>query len=281
MMKNILILTFWCISLKAFSCELSLPSHILKLQENLKITDFNASTNCQSKQVENILNKLSKIEGKVLTQALETAHITLKPRSIQVTSLESILNDKLLKNQDLRFFSARTLMNKSFLSLNDSFQFQCSDCDTPGEKRINLRDSNNKLIVVTANLKRKATYLVAARDISPYDNDLHFNDFITKTDYIAASTTPFATDLRVEFFKTSRFIKKGQIIENNMLLAKNLVRMGSKVSVFFKSEDVSIKASAVARRSGKYGDYIELLNPNSNKKITAKIIDFNKAIVDL
>src|SRR5690606_19420416 len=105
--------------------------------------------------------------------------------------------------------------------------------------------------------------------------------FITKTDYLEASTTPFAIDLRVEFFKSSRFIKKGQIIENNMLLAKNLVRMGSKVNVFFKSQDVSIKASAVARRSGKYGDYIELLNPQSNKKITAKIIDFNKAIVDL
>lgn len=281
MMKFIFSFLFLASTFNAYTCEVSLPSHILKLKNNLNVSDLDRNHHCDEKSLDQLFDKLSNIEGKVLTQTLSEGELTISPRFIQVSKLEDVLNKNLLSSDSTRFFNAKTLMNKSFISLSESSSFNCLNCDSVGDKQIKLTDANGKLIIIKATLKRKASFYVATRDISPYDSELSYKDFLVKTDYIESNINPFPLDERVEFFKSLRFIKRGQTIENNMLLGKNLVRMGSKVLVLFKSEDVSIKASALAKRSGKYGDYIELVNPNSNKKITAKIIDFNKAIVDL
>lgn len=284
MIKLILSFLISVFALQSLSCELTLPSHILKLKEKLSVQDL-SKNDCAANIAQNILDKISKMEGRVLTQTLHDGNVLIFPRSIEITGLDALVSKKIQLPEEMKLFNIKTLTNKSFINIEDtSFQIECSHCNNPGNKQIRLtalNDKENYTITFSTQIKLLSTYLVATKDLPANDTNLNFSDFMVVTDYTDAKSKFFPVTERIEFHRTARPIKKGQRIENNMLIAKELVRLGSKVSVLFQNAEIEIKSSAIARRAGKYGDHIELVNPVSNKKITAKIIDFNKAIVDL
>ena len=60
-----------------------------------------------------------------------------------------------------------------------------------------------------------------------------------------------------------------------------LVRLGQKIKVVLKGQNIALKSSAIARQQGKFGDYIEVYNQKTNRKINAQVIDFNTVMVEL
>lgn len=269
---------------QSFSCELTLPGHILKLKERLSINDL-SKNDCSQSIVQNVLDKLSQVEGRVLTQTLHNGNVLIFPRAIEVSGLEALVSKKIQLPEGMKLFNVKTLTNKSFIDIEDTnFQIECSHCNTPGQKQVRLTALNEKqnyTLTFTTHIKSLSTYLVATRDLPANDSNLSFSDFMVVTDYTDSKLKFFPVTERVEFHRTARPLKKGQRVEANMMIAKELVKFGNKVSVLFQNEEIEIKSSAIARRAGKYGEHIELVNPVSNRKITAKIVDFNKAIVDL
>ena len=284
MIKLFFILFISFFSLQSFGCELILPKHILKLKETLSPSDL-APSDCPTHITQSILDKISKMEGRVLTQTLHKGELTIQPRAIQITDLDTLVSQKVPLSEGLKFFNLKTLTSQSFLDIEDvNFQIECGHCNSLGRKQIRLvthSDEKNNAITFSAEVKGLATYLVALKDIPANDNNLKFSDFVVMTDYVDGNAKFFPVTERIEFQRTSRPIKRGQKIESNMLLGLDLVKYGNKVSVLFQNEAIEIKSSAIARKAGKYGEHIELINPTSQKKITAKIVDFNKAIVDL
>ena len=64
-------------------------------------------------------------------------------------------------------------------------------------------------------------------------------------------------------------------------LSDRLVQYGQKIKLKYKTKNIELDAIAIANGNGKYGDFIQVINPRSKKKVLAKIIDYNKAEIEL
>jgi flagella basal body P-ring formation protein FlgA len=67
----------------------------------------------------------------------------------------------------------------------------------------------------------------------------------------------------------------------NDLTPKKLITYGQRVKLSIQTKTVTLKTIGIAKKSGHYGEFIEIENPKSKKRFLAKVIDFNKAIVEL
>jgi flagella basal body P-ring formation protein FlgA len=90
---------------------------------------------------------------------------------------------------------------------------------------------------------------------------------------------PVSADFLLSNYRTKSFIKKGEILFEEMLEKIPLVSAGDKVNAEVKNGNVTITTEAFARQQGSTGDLIELVSSN-NKIIKARIVDANKVIVE-
>jgi flagella basal body P-ring formation protein FlgA len=85
----------------------------------------------------------------------------------------------------------------------------------------------------------------------------------------------------LKFFKTNKPIKPGEILKKSDLNGSLLVKAGSNTEVIIENQLLKLKTTGISRNSGIYGDQVEVLNIQKNKKYVGKIIDINKIQVEI
>ena len=123
-----------------------------------------------------------------------------------------------------------------------------------------------KLLVANKNFERKEQLLK--------------NGFEEKViDVTRLNGNPVNKDFAVSDCRTKSFIKKGEILFEEILEKIPLISYGDKVFAEVRNGNVVVTTEAIARQQGSTGDLIELVSQN-NKIIKARIVDANKVIVE-
>ncbi len=77
-----------------------------------------------------------------------------------------------------------------------------------------------------------------------------------------------------------RAIREGEPIRANQVQTPVLVRRGDEVVVFYALKTMNLTAKGKALDAGGQGEHIRVLNPKSNRILTAKVVQANQVVVD-
>lgn len=81
--------------------------------------------------------------------------------------------------------------------------------------------------------------------------------------------------------RSTKLIKKGDILEKDHFQPLPLVTKGDFVNVIVKDGNIAVKMTGIAVKDGWMGDQILIINPNSKKKFQGRVIDRNLVEVTL
>ena len=121
----------------------------------------------------------------------------------------------------------------------------------------------------------------AKRNLSFQQKHLEANDFYADEIYTGNPENIVTTLDNITFYKANRTILQGSAVSNLDLQAVNLINYGTPVNVTLKNQNINLQRTAMPNRSAQFGEIIELKNPNNNKIIAGKVVDYNKVVIEL
>lgn len=294
------LLFFFCSSAQAEnnSCAVQLFSKVYRLQNNqtLNCADLVQASDCD----QTILNKISQIvsssSGTIGAEFLKTelakefpgTAVEISPRKTALLDLNSSMRDQLTSGSNLYFLDTKSLNGLRTLGLTEGEQLRvvCESCATFGEKNIKLDIANpiantSRTLWFTSKIMAKVKVFKAKRSLSFQQKHLEADDFYADEIYSMNPDNVVTSLENIQFYKANKTIIQGAVVSNMDLQPVNLVSYGAPVSVTLKNQNINLSRKAIPARSAIFGETIELKNPNNNKTITGKVIDYNKVVIEL
>lgn len=268
-----------------YACHMTLHPYILKIGKALNSTIIEKS-DCTQQTQEHILNFINNSEGTLLTNRISSIikmqeDVTFNQKKVTVYNLNQIIN-KYFKNNDIVIRNISPLHTKNNLGLNSkpSFSFECPSCTTPGSHTIQARIGNKKMWIKIETYRRITGYK-AKNTITLMTPIITSKDF-RRSVFLSQKKQSYFTDIdNIHFYRPTRNISSGEYLRNNDLIPKNLITRGQRVKMIINNKSLHVKSTGRALQSGKFGEFIEIENPKSKKKTLARVIDFNKVLVEL
>lgn len=270
------------------ACKIVSYNKIIKLNKLLDesiIKDTNCSQEVKNKFVDFVSGASGTLESKHLSHIFKMEYhkeIELSPEVLVVKTINDTFSELLKIPNNLSLEKTTNLHSNSSLNLSpsDHIQVVCNDCETPGSKNIKLL-VNKSPIWFSVEILSKRHGLVINSEINPYMKHLT-SDMFTKTSIYDDGRGHLFNDIdNIHFYKPNKKLTKGKILKTTDLTPITLVRSGQKIKVVLKGKTIALKSSAISRQSGRIGDFIEVYNQKTNKKINAQVIDFNTVMVEL
>ncbi len=301
-MNKFLTFLLTLISINAFadttSCSIELFSKIYRLENNqtLSSSEIISSSSCDSVIIAKISQIISNSNGSVgadflkreLHKEFPETNLDILPRKLSLLELNSVLRDQLTSESNLYFFDSKSLNGLKSLSLVEGEQVKatCENCMSSGEKNIKIDIANpikNSLRTLwfSSKVLTKINVFKAKRTLSFQEKHLNKDDFYADEIYVLNPDNVLTSLENIHFFKPNKTIIQGTSIFNTDLQATNLVNYGTPVNVTMKNQNISLQKMAMPSRSALFGDIIELKNPNNNKIISGRVIDYNKVVIEL
>lgn len=139
--------------------------------------------------------------------------------------------------------------------------------------RVTLSKGNEiKTINVSGKIRAFGRVYQSTRDINRHS-------LINETDFIFVekelSNGEEVLGRLPQKMRSTKFIKRGEILETDNLQPLPLVTKENFVNVIVKGGNVAIKMTGVAVKDGWLGDQITILNPTSKKKFLGRVIGLN------
>ncbi len=266
------------------ACELVSYAYIIKIDNILNdqiIKSSSCSEQTQEKFIQFINTASGVINNKIIKNYLNEKNLNISPQMIKVEPMEDYLAS-IYEKDPLIFRNIRYLLGSASLNLNKNQkpQIECRDCEKLGRKNIKFL-INSKEVWLSAEVGKTFKVLQATRAISPMESILNQSDFEFSNKVLFKSSYDFTNYEQIKFYRLNKNLKKGEILKVHHLSPKQLIQYGQKVQVSLNSSHIKLKTTAKAKKSGKFGDFIELQNQKSNKVFLGKIIDYNKVEVEL
>jgi flagella basal body P-ring formation protein FlgA len=286
------------VSAESKGCAVELFSKVYRLETNqtLSSSDIVHASDCDSM----VLNKISQIvsnsNGTVGADFLKreiakdypTLALEISPRKTALLDLNSSMRDQLTSGSNLYFLDTKSLNGLRSLGLIEGEQLKvnCESCSTFGEKNLKI-DITNPLansirsVWFTSKIMAKIKVFKAKRSLSFQQKHLDTEDFYADEIFTANPDNILTTLENIHFYKTNKTIIQGAVVSNFDLQAVNLINYGTPVSVTLKNQNINLSRKAIPSRSALFGETIELRNPNNNKIIAGKVVDYNKVVIEL
>jgi flagella basal body P-ring formation protein FlgA len=214
--------------------------------------------------------------------------VIISPRKISLFDLNTTLHDQLASNTKLFFLNTQSMNQLKALSLNDGEIIKpiCENCNSVGEKNVKIEISNpinntNRVFWFTTKLLAKVRAIKAKRNLSFQEKSLTKDDFYFD-EILTLSPENILTNLdNISFFRPNQSVASDAIIITMDLRSVNLVSYGVPVKVVFQNQNIILSNTAMPTRSAQFGETIELQTLNNKKKVLARVIDFNKVVIEL
>ncbi len=283
MIKIFITLIF--ISFNALSCEIVSYAQIIKI--NSVIDDqIIKSTTCNEETNQAFINFIKNSDGLVsshlLGQMISNTEDSFKlsPKTIKVRRLDEEIQSKL--SHDYIVEDLKSLYGTSTFNLDefDSFSIECSQCDKLGQQNIKLI-LKDRTYWLTAKIGKKMIIYKTSRQINSQEQLLLPKDFEIEEITTFKPDSYFLNIDSIKYYRNNRVLSKGTPLRTYHLTSKNLIQYGQKVSVNIKNKSVQLKTSGIAKKAGKFGDFINIENPTSHKTFLGRVIDYNKVEVQL
>jgi flagella basal body P-ring formation protein FlgA len=273
----------------AFSaCNLVTYPQIIKINKQLDgviIKSSDCSEEIQNEFIEFVSSMTGNISADHLQKIFLSEHSTqvnFLPANIQVESMESTLTRLLSLDKDTVLSNITSFYSQSCITLENEVKLSasCSDCDQAGIKNFKL-NRKNTIIWLTGEIQIRRKGFIVIDEINPFNENLNENLFQSQAFLDDGKDHLFQDLQNIRFYKTNKRLEKGRVLKMTDLSPINLIRPGQKINMILNGKNISLKSSAYSRSQGKFGDYIEVYNTKSNKKITAQVVDFNTVMVQL
>jgi flagella basal body P-ring formation protein FlgA len=280
------------------NCSVELFSKVYRLEstQTLTSTDIIQKTNCDISVSNKISQIISNSTGTVgadflkreLAKDFNTISIEISPRKLSFMELNIALRDQLTSGSNLYFIDAKSLNGIKSLGLSDGEQIRanCESCNSFGEKNIKIDITNplqntTRTLWFSSKIVAKIKVFKAKRGLSFGQGRLEENDFYADEVFTNSPDNVLTSLNNIHFFKANRNILQGAVVSNLDLQAVNLINFGTPVSVILKNQNINLQRTAMPTRSALFGEVIELRNPNNNKIIAGKVVDYNKVVIEL
>ena len=279
-------------------CSVELFSNIYRLESNqvLSSSDIIHQTTCDLSITNKISLLISNSSGTVgadflkreLLKDFGSLIIEITPRKLSLRELNPILRDNLTEGTNFYFLNTRSLNAIKALSLVDGEQLKasCESCNNFGEKNIKIDITNpiqntTRTLWFSSVIMAKIKVFKAKRGLSFQQKHLEIEDFYADEVLSGNPDNALTSLANISFYKANRNILQGSIVTNMDIQAVNLVNFGTPVNVTLKNQNINLQRTAMPVRSANFGEVIELKNPNNNKIIAGKVVDYNKVVIEL
>lgn len=286
------------VSAETAGCSVELFSKVYRLENNqtLNSSDIIHSSTCDNIVLNKISQLISNSSGTVgadfikgeLAKDFQTLSIEIKPRKLSLLELNSTLRDQLTNNSNLYFLDSKSLNGLRTLGLVEGEQLKanCESCNSFGEKNIKIDIANplvnsTRTLWFSSRIMAKIKVFKAKRNLSFQQKHLEVDDFYADEIYSGNPDNLVTTMDNIHFYKTNKTIVQGAAVSNLDLQPVNLINFGTPVNVILKNQNINLQRTAMPSRSALFGETIELRNPNNNKIIAGKVVDYNKVVIEL
>lgn len=280
------------------SCSVELFSKIYRLEANQTLSnqDIIHKTDCDVAVSNKISQILSNSNGSVgadflkreLLKDFKTITIDITPRKLSLLELNSSLRDQLTNDSNLFFQNTNSLNGIKSLGLIEGEQLKanCESCTSFGEKNIKIDIANplqntTRTVWFSSRIMAKIKIFKAKRNLSFQQGHLDAEDFYSDEIFTSNPENALTSLNNIQFYKANRTIVQGSVVSNLDLQAVNLISFGTPVNVTLKNQNINLQRTAMPTRSALFGETIELRNPNNNKIIAGKVVDYNKVVIEL
>ncbi len=273
----------------AFSaCNIVSYPEIIKLNKRLDssiIKLSNCSHNIQEYFLDFVSSATGRLNSKHLEHIFKTEYqeiVTFTPSVLKVLKIEDKIGKLLDLGDDTIVSKITSLHNKASIQLTEADKLKaiCNSCESAGQKNIKVY-VNRKSIWLTGHIYIKRTGFIVNQELNPFQSKLNNQLFSKKTFFDDGKNHLFKDINQIRFYKTNKKLERGNTLKTSDLSPLTLVRPGQKIKVILKGKNISLKSSAYSRAQGKIGDFIEVYNTKTNKKVTAQVVDFNTVMVQL
>lgn len=280
------------------SCSIDLFAKVYRLEKNqiLSSTDIIQKSNCDVSIVVKLAQIISSSNGTIgasflrneLKKDFSTSTIEISPRKISLLDLNSTLRDQLTSNSNLYFLESKSLNGIKSIGLSEDEQLKatCESCSSFGEKNIKVELSSpfkpsSKTFWFSSKIMALVKVFKAKRSLSYQQKKLETDDFYSDEIYTSNPDNVLTSLANIKFYKPNRNIIQDAVVSNLDLQPVNLISFGTPVSVSLKNQNINLQRTAMPTRSALFGEVIELKNPNNNKIIAGKVVDYNKVVIEL
>lgn len=277
----------------AMACEVFLPYQLVVFNDDKSGIGVYQAKNCASNVTDELHQIITGLEGRIASFQLKemmTArghNVEITPQSIVVQQFRNMIREQLLLPTGVMVKSVGTINMPGILALpaGDKLEISCSACLYGMQQPLNITilgfDGTKHAILATADFKKMVK---AYRLISPlpsFSSIIEPN--ILKEEYIESIPhTDIITDMHsLQFYKTNKPLRSGEILKLSDLNAINLVRAGLKTDVVLENQMVRIKTQGISRSNGTIGELVEVYHAQKNKKYLGRVVDINKVLVEL
>jgi flagella basal body P-ring formation protein FlgA len=280
------------------TCAVEFYSKVYRLESNqsLNSADIVHKSTCDNL----ILTKLSQIisnsNGTVgadflkreLAKEFQSVTIDITPRKFSLLELNTVLKEQLTNDTNLYVLDSKSLNGLKTLGLVEGEQLKanCENCNSFGEKNIKIDIANpilnsSRTLWFSSKIMAKIKIFKAKRNLSFQQKHLEASDFYLSEIYTSTPDNLVTSLENIHFFKVNKTIVQDAAVSNLDLQPVNLISFGTPVSVVLKNQNINLQKTAMPTRSALFGEVIELKNPNNNKMIAGKVVDYNKVVIEL
>ncbi|MDO9181242.1 MAG: flagellar basal body P-ring formation chaperone FlgA, partial [Bacteriovorax sp.] len=214
--------------------------------------------------------------------------IEITPKKLTTMEINSTFRDQLTNDTNLYFLNSKSLNGLQALGLveGEQLKINCESCNSFGEKNIKIDITNPiqnsvRTLWFSSRIMAKIKVFKAKRNLSFQQGHLTTEDFYAEDIYSGNPDNALTTLENIYFYKSNKTILQGAVVSNLDLQPVNLVNYGTPVTVTLKNQNINLQRTAMPVRSALFGEVIELRNPNSNKIIAGKVVDYNKVVIEL
>ncbi|RPJ74052.1 MAG: flagellar basal body P-ring formation protein FlgA [Alphaproteobacteria bacterium] len=279
-------------------CSVELYSKVYRLETNqaLNVNDIIKTTNCDNTIAAKISQIISNSSGSVgsdflkreLAKDFPKTDIDFSPRKLSLLELNLTLRDQLTSGSNLYFLDSKSLNGIKTMGLTEGEQVKayCESCNSFGEKNVkiditNPLSSTSRTLWFSTRIMAKIKVFKAKRNLSFQQKHLEGTDFYEDNIFTSTPDNVVTSIENIHFYKANRTILQGATLSNLDLQAVNLVNFGTPVNVILKNQNINLQRTAMPIKSALFGEIIELKNPNNNKIIAGKVVDYNKVVIEL
>ena len=280
------------------ACNVELFAKIYRLDANqtLNNLDIIHKTDCDVSVSNKISQIISNSNGSVgadflkreLVKDFKALEIEITPRKLSLLELNTTLRDQLTNDSNLFFQNTNSLNGIKSLGLVEGEQLKanCESCTSFGEKNVkidivNPLQNTTRTVWFSSRIMAKIKIFKAKRNLSFQQGHLDADDFYTDEIFTSNPENALTSLNNIQFYKANRTIVQGSVVSNLDLQAVNLISFGTPVNVTLKNQNINLQRTAMPTRSALFGETIELRNPNNNKIIAGKVVDYNKVVIEL
>ena len=123
----------------------------------------------------------------------------------------------------------------------------------------------------------------AEKDIEALSSNLSASEFsIDENADVGQSHRPLFSQIeKIGYFRTTRKIKKGDLLFIHDLSPINLIETGKIIKVLGEANGIQVQSEGRALGAGSIGQTITIENQKSKRKYSAEVIDYNTVKLQL